>query len=256
MTYKITSFKTPKVELSDAQRVLKSKYFISFGATALVLTGIVAQVQAAGAPVAKIQTATNVDGSSLRLITKFGQHNSAQITDVFYSSGTAKPMKKIGQLVQPMGADKRALVFLTDWAKNGNYAVETVDECGAGPNCSGMIYRIDAKQQKVVEFFKTSGSHVSLVGDYLIEKARDSCCAWVADAYKLNQKRTQVATSPAFSVEIAYDEEKNKAKPVTCTFYQQTTKGRLVIEPPAKAFLQICRHYAAPYSLGAQGNAQ
>ena len=232
-----------------AGQILTIKNILSFAAALLALICLMALAHATGVPAPKVQTARNVDGSSLRLITKVAKNNSVQITDVLFSTGTAKPMVKIGQVVQLMGENKRGLIFLTDWAKEGKHVIETVDECGAGPNCSGMMYRVDAKKQKIVEFFKTSGADVSLIGGYLIEKSRDSCCAWVAHAYKLNMNRTQVAVSPAFSVEIAYDEDKSKAKPVTCTFFQQTTKGPLIIEPPAKSFLKICHHYREPYSV-------
>ena len=230
------------------RQILTIKNIMSFAAV-LALMGPMAQAHAIGVPAPKVQTASNVDGSSLRLITNVAKNNSVQITDVLLSTSTGKPVVKIGQVVQLIGDNKRALILLTDWAKEGNHAIETVDECGAGPNCTGIIYRVDAKQQKIVEFFKTSGADVSLIGGYLIEKSRDSCCAWVADAYKLNMNRTQVAVSPAFSVEIAYDEDKSKAKPVTCTFFQHTTKGSLIIKPPGKAFLKICRHYDQDYKL-------
>ncbi len=206
------------------------------------------QALATGGPASKVQTASNVDGSSLRLITKVTKNNSVQITDVLFSTGTSKPMLKIGQVVQLIGENKRALIFLTDWAKEGTYAIETVDECGPGPNCSGIMYRVDSNRHKVVEFFKTSGVEVSLLGGYLIEKARDSCCAWVADAYKLNAMHTQVASSPEFSVQVEYDID-SKQQQVTCTFSKETEKGRTVIKPPAKVFLQICRQYGPIFSL-------
>ena len=229
------------------RQILTIKNIMCFAAAVLALMGPMAQAHATGVPAPEVQTASNVDGSSLRLITNVAKNNSVQITDVLLSTSTGKPVVKIGQVVQLIGENKRALILLTDWAKEGNHAIETVDECGAGPNCTGIIYRVDAKQQKIVEFFKTSGADISLIGGYLIEKSRDSCCAWVADAYKLNMNRTQVAASPAFSVEISYNEDRKNSKPVTCTFYKETTRGRVTIDPPAKAFLKICDHYHEPY---------
>jgi hypothetical protein len=218
-------------------------------AAAWGITGMLVQIQAEQLDVPKVQTATNADGSLVRIVTQVAKRGALQTTDVLYSPSIGMPMKKIGQVVQPTSEGKRALVFLTDWAKDGTHAIEAVDECGAGPNCSATMYRIDAKQQKLIAFFKINGAEVCRIGGYLIEKSRDSCCAWVADAFKLNRGRTQVAVSPAFSVEISYDDERNTLNPVICTFYKETTKGRLIIDPPDKALLQICRHYGQPYSL-------
>ena len=234
-----------KLRFLDSSRL----FLMRIIAAVFTLAMMVFPATAADTKNRQVQTANNVDGSAFRLITTVAIHEGLQVTEVMYRRYAGQKLKSIGKIVQSVGENKRSLILVTDWDNDGMHEIETVDECGAGPNCTGMIYRIDPRQEKVLEFFKTSTSDVSLIGGYLIEKGRDSCCAWVADAYKLKSGRAEVASSPTFSVLVEYDDDKNRNRPVTCTFYQDKPGGRLIIKPPAKAFLKICRHYGAPYLL-------
>jgi hypothetical protein len=225
------------------------QFVLAIIAAVLSLTLAVMPSNAKDSHSTQVQTANNVDGSAFKLITKASKQAGLQVTEVKYRRSEGAPMKTIGEIFQPVGENIKSMVFVIDWDKDGVHEIETVDECDAGPNCTGMIYRIDPRKEKVVEFFKTSGADVSLINGYLIEKGRDSCCAWGALAFKLNSGRTEVASSPTFSVLVEYDDDKNRSRPVTCTFYQDKPGSRLVIKPPAKAFLKICRHYGAPYKL-------
>lgn len=191
----------------------------------------------------QVQTATNVDGSAFRLITKSLTKQGLRVTKVMYRQKKGGPMQAIGKIVQLVDENTRSMVFAIDWDKDGMHEIQTVGECDFGPNCSGMIYRIDPRLKKVVEFFKTSGSDVSLIHGHLIEKFRDRCCAWIADAHKLKLGRTEVESVPAFSVLIEYVDDKSRRRPVDCTFYNESSGGRLLIKPPASAFLKICDHY-------------
>ncbi len=198
------------------------------------------------------QSTANGDGSAFKLVTqvfKINKVQGRQITTVHFSPAAGLPMQAIGEIVQPAGDNNRAMVFVTDWDKDGMHEIQTVDTCGAGPNCAGAIYRIDARQGRVSEFFKTSGADISLMHGYLIEKSRGSCCAWVVDAYKLRPGGVGVEPGPAFSVLVEHATDKHTKQPVTCVFSQNKPNGRRVMAPPAIEFLSLCELYGKRYQL-------
>ena len=155
----------------------------------------------------------------------------------------------LGNFALPWDSPEWGRALLIGWDRDGNYEVEITSECGAGPNCEGALYRLDKSSGKLIAFFNTAGSDVQLINEHLVESARDSCCSWVANAYKFDAKRYLVKPEPAFTITVEHLGDSRAKSPVMCTFSVEASQGQQIIAPPANSFLRLSRHYGEKYIL-------
>ena len=193
--------------------------------------------------------AKNRDGSEVKLRTRLDHAAQKKSVDVLYRQASHGPFRSIGRFDLPWDSPPQGRAFLLDWDGDGQHEVQILSDCGDGPNCDGVLYRIRKDGARLEAFFKTAGANVVLIKGHLIETARDSCCAWSATAYVFEPKRYYVNPKPAFSVEMKSSAQEGANDPVTCTFTKATSQGIKVISPPDKAFLKICEHYGPQYKL-------
>jgi len=193
--------------------------------------------------------AKNRDGSEVKLRTSLNQAAQKKSVDLLYRQTLHEPFRRIGRFDVPWDSPPHGRAFLLDWDGDGQHEVQILSDCGAGPNCDGVLYRIRKDSARLEAFFETAGVNVVLIKGHLIETARDSCCAWSATAHVFEAKRYYVNPKPAFSVEMKTSPQEGAIDPVTCTFTKVTSQGINVILPPNKAFLKICEHYGQHYRL-------
>jgi hypothetical protein len=191
----------------------------------------------------------NRDGSELKLRTSSDGAAQKKSVDVLFRQSPRDQLRRIGRFDLPWDSPPQGRAFLLDWDGDGQYEVHILSDCGAGPNCDGVLYRIRKDSARLEVFFKTAGADVGLIKGHLIETARDSCCAWSATAYVFDAKRYFVNPKPAFSVDMKASPQVGANDPVTCTFTRDTSQGIKVIFPPDNAFLKICEHYGPQYKL-------
>jgi len=221
-----------------------SGYLQVFTAASLTLALSWSSAHAAGS---LIQSAINRDGSELRLVSNINKSEERKSVDVLYRKYTKDPLRLLGNFELPRDSPERGRAHLFDWDRDGNYEVQIISECGAGPNCEGVLYRLDKPSGKLIAFFNTGGADVQLIDGHLVESARDNCCSWVANAYKFDANRYLVKPEPAFTITIEHLGDSRAKAPVMCTFSIETTQGQQIIAPPAKSFLRLCRHYGEKY---------
>ena len=194
-----------------------------------------------------IQSAIDRDGSEVRLISNIDKTAQRKSVEVQLRPHPGTGWRLIGSIELALDAPETGAAQLIDWDQDGSHEVQIISECGAGPNCEGVLYRIDKSIGKLVAFFNMAGSEVQLIGGHLVESARDSCCSWVASAHKFDAKRYRVNPEPAFTITVKNLDDAGAKAPVLCTFSIENSKGRKTIAPPAKAFLKVCRLYGEKY---------
>ena len=165
--------------------------------------------------------------------------------DVFFGAAPNRAMVSIGHFEQALSSAPPVGAHIIDWDKDGEHEIEIVHFCGAGPNCESTIYRVDKNKHALSRFFQASGSEVMLIDGYLVESARDSCCAWIYDAHKFVRSKQWVDPKASFSVLVQFGAKDSDAS--TCTFYIDAPDEPKTINPPSKAFLKVCNHYRTGY---------
>ncbi|MFS8972994.1 hypothetical protein PO002_00580 [Cupriavidus necator] len=73
---------------------------------------------------------------------------------------------------------------LIDLDGDGEYELQIGGTCGAGPNCEGNIYKLDRKSGRLYHYFTGGYAELFMLGGYLVEAGRASCCAWEFHVYR------------------------------------------------------------------------
>ena len=144
----------------------------------------------------------------------------------------------------------RAVAFI-DLDEDGIHEIEATGMCGAGPNCAGIVYRLDAASGTFYEFFAGAYAGLSILDGHVVEAGRASCCAWEFHAWPiLPGPPPHAADVMALRIVVAMDGEDDTAD---CTFLRQNHDvdgvSEEVVLPPGDAWLKICGHYGPDYRL-------
>lgn len=215
-------------------------------------------------PELDVQSATNCDGSALRIKTLTDEEGGQRKVWIYFRKPGDERMELIATntfLLQDQMA--AGLTLIEDWDKNGTHEVSVVVTCGAGPNCDSLLYRIDPQTARMVRIFRGNIGFVEYMHGHLVEYSRSSCCSWSANVYAVSPDRTSIAQKPEFSAHMGIQEptvqdsirkgsgrqtdeirvQVKGEEAVICYFFVQSPAGHSIrIKPPAK-FRKICNFY-------------
>ena len=211
-----------------------------------------------------VQSATNRDGSALRIKTLTDEEGGWRKVWIYFRKPGDRRMKLIATDTHKLeGMMAAGLTQIEDWDKNGIHEVSVVVACGAGPNCDSLLYRIDPQTTRMVRIFRGNTGFLEYMHGHLVEYGRSSCCAWQADVYAVSHDRTRIAQKPKFSAymeirDLTGQDRNRKGRrrqteeirvqvkdkeSVICYFFVETPTGHSTrIKPPA-GFRKICNFY-------------
>lgn len=215
-------------------------------------------------PQLDVQSATNRDGSAIRVRTITDEEGGQRKVWIYFRKPGEGRMKLIANQTHMLDVHMTAgLTQIHDWDKNGTHELSVVKECGAGPNCDGLLFHIDPHTARMVKIFRGDTSFVEYMHGHLVEYSRINCCSWGANVYAVSSDRLSIAQQPKFSVymgirEHAGQDRNGKARgqptneilvqgkgkeAVICYFFVESPASRAVrIKPPAE-FRRICNFY-------------
>lgn len=191
--------------------------------------------------------AVNKDGSSLVLKESNCPDQDQRISKIYYQAGAGLPKRLVLKLHDFISDAPSGGIGFMDLDKDGFYEVSESGMCGAGPNCEGSIYKLAADRRSMFTYFSGGYADLSLIGGYLVEGGRASCCAWEFHLYKSQAKHYPINYDHmVYRVVVSLDAEGEKPK---CTFYRQTGNTERIARPPNKSLLQLCENYGPDYTL-------
>lgn len=213
-----------------------------------------------------MQSTTNRDGSAIRVRTITDAESGQRKAWIYFRKSDEGRMKLIANQTHMLDGDMTAgliQIQIHDWDKNGTHELSVVKECGAGPNCDGLLFHIDPHTARMVKIFRGDTSFVEYMHGHLVEYSRINCCSWGANVYAVSSDRLSIAQQSKFSVYMGMREHaghdrngkasgqptdeilvKGKGKEtVICYFFVESPVSRAVhIKPPA-GFRRICNCY-------------
>jgi len=196
-------------------------------------------------PILDVESATNSDGSAVRIQTITDKKREQRHVKIFYRSQKSGRMKLVASMSRSMEEmPASGLTHIFDWDRNGIHEISFVEECGAGPDCDGFLYRVD-KNAKLVVLFEGNPTDAEYINGHFIRYGRNNCCSWIAAAHPVSNDRLHIQAKPAFHVFIGENYEDSKDKPkFQCRFYRHGPSGEeLPVSVEKIKFNKICQFY-------------
>jgi hypothetical protein len=215
-------------------------------------------------PVIDVKSATNRDGSALR-VKSITEDDIKRSVWIYFRKPGQSHMQLVANFSRNISNNMPSgLTTIVDWDRNGTHEISIVKECGAGPNCTGDLFHIEPQTARMIRIFEGNTSFIEYLNGHLVEYGRSSCCSWEASVYKVSTDRLNISAQPKFHVSMAIREsapngpysitskpsdtqKDGKSKEaVYCQFFKTTPAGNTVIKSPP-GFMRLCDYYR-PFS--------
>lgn len=196
-------------------------------------------------PILDVQSATNADGSAVRIQTITDKQREERHVKIFYRSHQSGRMKLVASISRSMAESPAAgMTHILDWDRNGIHEISFTEHCVPGPNCDGVFYRINQSGELVV-LFEEMPTVVDYINGHFIDYGRNKCCSWIAAAHPVSKDRLHIQAKPAFYVFVGYEYQDSKTKPkFQCRFYRHGPSWEeLPVSIEKKKFNKICQFY-------------
>ncbi|MDM7943521.1 MAG: hypothetical protein QUV35_12930 [Hydrogenophaga sp.] len=191
----------------------------------------------------QVKSATNPDGSALRIATTTNEGAGSRRVKVYYRSHPDRPMQLIWKKQFSLSESlSSGVTQIVDWNHDGINDVAVTLTCGAGADCETQHYNIDQRTRRMTPVGVTYGI-TRVISGYLVDMGRNNCCSWIGTAHRLSADRQRFDPEGAFSVFVAADKDAIGDKPAKCYFFKETGQGEQVIPAPTQALKQLCRWY-------------
>lgn len=193
----------------------------------------------------------NVDGTLISVHVECPDASRRMhVLQLLCGDGTACDTVRIAQDVADTPSGHASVV---DLDHDGLHEVEVRGMCGAGPNCEGDLYRVDAAARRWQHLFTGGYADLQVIDGWLVEGGRASCCAWEFHAWRLDSKATLPLGYDTMElmvrVDAVPDGEEGNVRHVACTFLRPSGDNAQTVAPPSSALERLCEHYGEPYRL-------
>jgi hypothetical protein len=140
---------------------------------------------------------------------------------------------------------------LIDIDKDGRHEIEVRGSCGAGANCEGTIFRLNASGGAMTPFYRGGYFSLTMIDGYLVESGRASCCAWESHGYRIRPAADQVTEEDLeYRIDVAAEGgEDGVPLTVECSFRRREAKVWTYVPPPSNVWLSLCEPYGKKYTL-------
>lgn len=208
-------------------------------------------------PVIEVKSATNRDGSAMRVKTITEDDIKRSVWIYFRKPGQSR-MQLVANFSHDISNNMPAgLTQIVDWDRNGTHEISVAKECGAGPNCTEDIFHIEPHTARMIRIYEGSNAYILYLNGHLVEYARSSCCSWEASVYEVSTDRLKISAQPKFRARMMFggtaqdDSYIKTSKPgevlilgkgeysFACYFFKTTGTVDKVIKPPL-GFRKVC----------------
>ena len=196
-------------------------------------------------PLVDVQSATNSDGSAVRIRTLTDEQREQRHIKIYFRKHNSGQMKLVASMSRSMSESSAAgLTYILDWDRNGTHEISLTESCSPGPNCEGVLFRI-GPMGELVEMYEGSAILHRYINGHFIDYTRNNCCSWIATAHPVSPDHLHIEAKPAFYVFIGYEFIRSgRTQKYQCRFYRHGPSGEeLPVNVPKKKFKKICNFY-------------
>ena len=202
----------------------------------------------------------NSDGSELRITqTQCDQQNQRTFLIELRTDPTS-PYTTVLQRNQSLSEFPRGFGHLKDIDADGILEYDEVESCGAGPNCSHSIFRIDPKQARAWLLFQGGFFDFRKISDFYVTSGRSSCCSWEHQVYaKPDGESSIVEADLRYLISVSSGHTLRAGTTdqyiTTCRISRPKGESWAPVDPESKELLQLCEIYGKDYILNPTGAA-
>lgn len=198
------------------------------------------------------QTTANRDGSSLIVTQDECADANERRIRVAYRGGAKHKARTVLQLTQLIDETPMGNAQAIDLDGDGMFEIELRGMCGAGPNCEGSIYKLDATRRAMFAYFVGGYADLSMRDGYLIEGGRASCCSWEFHVYATQARHYPIGYDDMKYMIVAQAvvvDGKDEVDRGECTISQHIGDAWKIVPAPSPALAALCEVYGPDYTL-------
>ena len=132
---------------------------------------------------------------------------------------------------------------LADIDGDGLLEVVETEYCGAGPNCTKTIFKVNPLQRKAWRFLHGGFFSVRRIDNFVVTAGRSSCCSWVHQVYRIpTSEREITAQDLAYDITVSGPIEKDSTT-ARCRITRPEGEGWVSTDVPHQSLRQLCHFY-------------
>ena len=210
-------------------------------AVLMALTGAATAVDAGGRPL--LQEQRNSDGSWLRLTQREDSATEQRTIKVELRDSDASPYAPVLERHQPLATFPQGRGRLEDIDGDGLLEVVETEYCGAGPNCTKTIFKVNPLQRKAWRFLHGGFFSIRRIDNFVVTAGRSSCCSWVHQVYRIpTSEREITAQDLAYDITVSGPIEKDSTT-ARCWITRPEGEGWVNTDVPHQSLRQLCHFY-------------
>lgn len=210
-------------------------------AVLMALTGAATAVDAGGRPL--LQEQRNSDGSWLRLTQREDSATEQRTIKVELRDSDASPYAPVLERHQPLATFPQGRGRLEDIDGDGLLEVVETEYCGAGPNCTKTIFKVNPLQRKAWRFLHGGFFSIRRIDNFVVTAGRSSCCSWVHQVYRIpTSEREITAQDLAYDITVSGPIEKDSTT-ARCWITRPEGEGWVNTDVSHQSLRQLCHFY-------------
>ena len=159
-------------------------------AVLMALTGAATAGHAGGRPL--LQEQRNSDGSWLRLTQLENPATKQRTIKVELRDSDASPYAPVLERHQSLATFPQGRGHLADIDGDGLLEVVETEYCGAGPNCTKTIFKVNPLQRNAWRFLHSGFFSIRRIDNFVVTAGRSSCCSWVHQVYRIPTSEREI----------------------------------------------------------------
>ena len=210
-------------------------------AVLMALTSAATAGHAGGQPL--LQEQRNSDGSWLRLTQLENPATERRTIKVELRDSNTSPYAPVLERHQSLATFPQGRGHLADIDGDGLLEVVETEYCGAGPNCTKTIFKVNPLQRKAWRFLHGGFFSIRRIDNFVVTAGRSSCCSWVHQVYRIPiSEREITAQDLAYDITVSGPIEKDSTT-ARCRITRPEGEGWVSTDVPHQSLRQLCHFY-------------
>ncbi|EAU73134.1 hypothetical protein [Synechococcus sp. RS9916] len=210
-------------------------------AALMALTGAATAGHAGGRPL--LQEQRNSDGSWLRLTQLENPATEQRTIRVELRDSDASPYAPVLERHQSLATFPQGRGRLADIDGDGLMEIVETKYCGAGPNCTKTIFKVNPLQRKAWRFLHGGFFSIRRIDNFVVTAGRSSCCSWVHQVYRIpTSEREITAQDLAYDITVSGPIEKDSTT-ARCWITRPEGEEWVSTDVPHQSLRQLCHFY-------------
>lgn len=208
-------------------------------ATSLLLSAGIAQADDR----TKVQEQRNGDGSWLRLTQTEHQASGTRTIRVDLRGSSAEPYGTVLERTQPLSEFPNGWGYLEDKDGDGLQEITEIQYCGAGPNCTKNIFKVNPERRKAWLFLHGGFFVIRRIGEFVVTEGRSGCCSWEHQVFRIPPtERTITEQDQAYTISVNGPLEKDSTT-ARCFITRSVGSRWVITDLINQPLRQLCRRY-------------